>query len=208
MVLVVPDSEAFSFLPCSSCSWCTVPWKNHQIQTLKLFIYKYKTRSRNHVWMLRTYLSNHLFYVTQLSFALCVLSCQGPERDFFVQLCGPAAQQESLANSKKWYDEATNVEYLGEFTSWQGWWRGEGLLLARVVLGKLCDCLVSWMGSWDSCECPVWHGLENSEGVWLAHKIEARLVADCAAGSHRPSGCREPTSPDLSLPLPEGQKNV
>lgn len=48
--------------------------------------------------MSRTYLSN--YYIAQFSFALCVLSCQGPERHFFVQLWGPAAQREWLATPK------------------------------------------------------------------------------------------------------------
>lgn len=43
--------------------------------------------------MLKTYLSYQLFYVTQFSFALRVLSCQCSKRNFFVQLCGPTAQQ-------------------------------------------------------------------------------------------------------------------
>lgn len=41
MVLVAPDSEAFSFLPCSTCSSGKLPCKNHQTQMLKPSIYKY-----------------------------------------------------------------------------------------------------------------------------------------------------------------------
>lgn len=66
------------------------PGENNQIQTLKLSICKYKARSIDNVLMSRTYLFNHLFYVTQFSFTLCVLSCQNPKPNFFVQLCGPA----------------------------------------------------------------------------------------------------------------------
>lgn len=50
--------------------------------------------------MARTYLTNHLFYVAQFSFALCVLSYQGPKCNLFVKLRGSAAQQKGLANPK------------------------------------------------------------------------------------------------------------
>lgn len=42
-VLVAPDSEAFSFLPCSSCPCCGVPCESNQMKTLKLFTLKVRS---------------------------------------------------------------------------------------------------------------------------------------------------------------------
>lgn len=87
---LLPNLRPSAFCQVPVVPGAEFPGENNQIQTLKLSICKYKARSIDNVLMSGTYLSNHLFYVTQFSFALCVLSCQGAKLNFFVQLCGPA----------------------------------------------------------------------------------------------------------------------
>lgn len=150
--------------------------------------------------MLRSYLSKNLRCVTQFSFALCILSCQGPERHLFVQLGGPAAQQQWCLTKTTMISQKHYILPFINFTSPQGeWW-----LMAQVVLGKQCGCLVHWRASWDSC--PVWHGQESSGGIWQIHQTAALLGSNCAAGSHHPWGCREQTSPNPSRPWTLGEE--
>lgn len=95
------------------------------------------------------------------------------------------------------------LKSLRDVTHLPRWWEDEEHLQApQVVLGKLCDCLAHWRGSWDSC------GLEYSQGTWLIHKTKALLGAGWAAGNHHPWECMELTSPDQSPPFPyEETKN-